>query len=157
MEEIQTKQFLTFNVKDEVFALKVEGVQEVLEMPRITRVPRMPAFLRGIINLRGSVVPVIDLSEKMGLGSVVQSIDTSVVVVEMDLDHEKVVLGLLCDAVDEVINLYPQDIEPPPQVGHSVDNSYINGMGKVGDNFVIILNIAKVIDDGSLEKLAESY
>lgn len=147
MEDILTHQYLTFRVSTELFSLNVSGVQEVLDLPKITRVPRVPSYIRGVINLRGSVVPVIDLSVKLGMDQIIDGEDTSVVVAEVELEEETVVMGLLCDAVDEVIELYPHEIEPPPRIGTTVDNTYIDGMGKLGEEFVIILNITKVMDD----------
>jgi len=155
MEAMQTNQFLTFRVGSEMFSSNVSKVREVLELTRITRVPRMPDYIRGVINLRGGVVPVIDLSEKMGLGKVVDGEDTSIVVAEVEIEGEVLVLGLLCDAVDQVINLQPSDIEPPPKVGEKVDSSYIYGMGKVGEEFIIILNLSRIIEDEDLGLLGD--
>lgn len=153
MEDILTHQYLTFRVSTELFSLNVSSVQEVLDLPNITRVPRVPEFIRGVINLRGSVVPVIDLSAKLGMDKIVDGEDTSIVVAEVELEGEIVVMGLLCDAVDEVIELYPHEIEPPPRIGTAVDSNYIEGMGKMGENFLIILNISKVMDDEEISAL----
>lgn len=147
MNEIQSTQYLSFRIDEEMFSLNVSMVREVLDMVRITRVPRMPDYIRGVINLRGSVVPVIDLGERMGFDVQEETEDTSIVVAEVDLDGETLVLGLICDAVDEVVNLKIEDIQPPPKVS-KVDRGYISGMGKITDeHFLMILNLKQVMVD----------
>jgi purine-binding chemotaxis protein CheW len=101
--------------------------------------------MRGIINLRGSVVPVLDLKMKFGLGKTEKSIDTSVIVTEMNMDNEMVVIGLLTDAVSEVLELEDRDIEPTPNIGTKVQTEFIKGMGKKDEKFIIILDINKVL------------
>lgn len=149
-------QFLTFRVDEEVYAINVSHVREVLEFTSVTRVPRMPEFMRGIINLRGSVVPVIDLRIKFGLSQTEKSIDTSVVVTEMRVDNDMVVMGLLTDSVEEVIDLLPSQIEPPPRIGTKIESDFIQGMGKINDDFIIILNIDRVLDAHELVYLADA-
>jgi purine-binding chemotaxis protein CheW len=149
-------QFLTFRVDEEIYAINVAYVREVLEFTSVTRVPRMPAFMRGIINLRGSVVPVIDLRIKFGLSKTEKTIDTSVVVTEMKVDNDFVVMGLLTDSVEEVIDLLPSNIEPPPRIGTKIESDFIQGMGKINDDFIIVLNIDRVLDAHELEYLAEA-
>lgn len=154
MDEIN--QYLTFRVGEEIFSLNVRRVQEVLDFTRVTRVPRMPLFVRGVLNLRGAVVPVIDLGEKLGLGRLEESEDTSIVVAEVLVENDLIVMGLLCDGVDQVITLQPHEIEPPPSMGSPVDESYIHGMGKLGEDFVILLNHGRIIENQDLEAIGYS-
>lgn len=147
----ETNQYLTFTLDDEDFALDIGKVREVLDYTTITKVPRMPAFLRGVINLRGNVVPVIDLRYKLGMGTIKQSVDTCIVIVEIMIDHELTHMGALADSVKEVINLDPGQISPPPKLGIKINNEFIKGMGKEGEKFLIILDIDKVLTADELD------
>lgn len=153
-EQAITNQYLTFNVDGENYAINVGNIREVLEFQTVTKVPRMPSFMRGIINLRGSVVPVIDLKMKFELGETDKSIDTSVIVTELKIGDDEVVIGLLTDAVNEVIDIEDSDIEPTPNIGTSIDSSFIEGMGKKDSKFIIILNINNILTSGEISKLA---
>ena len=153
-EELTINQYLTFNVDKEHFAINVANIREVLEFQSVTKVPRMPDYMRGIINLRGSVVPVLDLKMKFGLGQTDKSIDTSVIVTEIKLDEEDIVIGLLTDSVSEVVDIDEDHIEPAPSIGANIDSSFIQGMGKKDDEFIIILNINKVLTSNELASLS---
>jgi len=146
-----TNQYLTFTLGDEDFALDIVKVREVLDYTTITKVPRMPEFLRGVINLRGNVVPVIDLRYKLGMGAINQSVDTCVVIVEIMIDDEMTHMGALADSVKEVIDLDPSQISPPPKLGISINNEFIRGMGKQGEKFLIILDIDKVLTSDEID------
>jgi purine-binding chemotaxis protein CheW len=141
----KTSQYLTFRLDDEMFALDIAKVREVLEFSSITRVPRTPDFMRGVINLRGNVVPVVDLKLKLGLARTEKTIDTCVVITEVELDGERTVLGALADSVQEVVELDASQIDPPPRMGTRIDTSSIRGMGKRDDEFLIILDIDRVL------------
>jgi purine-binding chemotaxis protein CheW len=151
-EECQgTSQFLTFKLDQEIFALDIGTVREVLDVTAVTRVPRTPDYMRGVINLRGSVVPVLDLRLKFGKTRAEQTVNTCIIIVEVELDGEKVVMGAMADAVQEVLDLEAEQIEPPPRIGTKLDIGFIRGMGKQGDQFIIILDIDKVFSSGELE------
>ena len=120
-------QYFTFLLGDEVFALEIGKVREVLEYTTITKVPRMPEFMRGVINLRGNVVPVIDLRYKLGMGTVTRTVDTCIIIVEIMIDGEIIPMGALADSVKEVTELNPDQISPPPKMGIQVDNRFIRG------------------------------
>ena len=150
----EVAQYLTFTVSSESYALNVVNVKEVQEFTELTKVPRMPDFMRGIINLRGSVVPVIDLKLKFGLGSTEKSIDTSVIVTEVVLEGESVTMGLLTDSVEEVIELKDSEIEPTPYIGTKIDTAFIRGMGRKGDDFLIVLDINKVLSTSEISLVA---
>ncbi|MBF0343424.1 MAG: chemotaxis protein CheW [Nitrospirae bacterium] len=147
----ELSQYLTFKLDDEVFALDIVKVREVLEFSSVTKVPRTPEFMRGVINLRGSVVPVLDLRLKFGMSMTKKTVNTCIIIVEVTLDSEKTVLGTLADSVQEVMELEPENIEPAPRIGSRLKTDFIRGMGKHNDEFIIILDIDKIF---SIEELA---
>jgi purine-binding chemotaxis protein CheW len=147
----ETNQYLTFTLADEDFALDIGKVREVLDYTTITKVPRMPAFLRGVINLRGNVVPVVDLRYKLGMGTIEQSVDTCIVIVEIMIDNELTPMGALADSVKEVIDLNPEQISPPPKLGIRINNEFLRGMGSRDDRFLMILDIDKVLTADELD------
>ncbi|MCJ7601376.1 MAG: chemotaxis protein CheW [Desulfobulbaceae bacterium] len=149
-EITETLQYLTFKLAEEVFALDVAKVREILEFISITKVPQTPEFMRGVINLRGGVVPVIDLRLNFGMTCTEQTINTCIIVVEVDLDGEVIVLGILADSVQEVVEMEPDNIEPPPHIGTKLNTEFIKGMGKINDDFVMILDIDKVFSANDL-------
>ena len=147
MEEqrnMETTQYLTFKLRDEVFALDIGKVREVLDFTTVTKVPQTPDFMRGVINLRGNVVPVVDMRLKFGLSMTEKTVNTCVIITEIDVDGETTVVGAMADSVQEVLDLEPEQIEPPPRIGSKMNTDFIMGMGKHNDQFIIILNIDKV-------------
>jgi purine-binding chemotaxis protein CheW len=146
----QAAQYLTFRLGEEVFALDITQVREVLDYTAITRVPRMPEFMRGVINLRGSVVPVVDLRLKFGLSATEQTVNTCIIIVEVALEGETTLLGALADSVQEVIELEAGQIEPPPRLGSSIHVEFIRGMGKRDERFVIILDVDGLVQRAEL-------
>jgi purine-binding chemotaxis protein CheW len=147
----ETVQYLTFKLADETFALDVSKVREILEQSNITKVPQTPDFMRGVINLRGSVVPVIDMRLKFGMSVTEQTVNTCIIVVEVQLEDETVILGALADSVQEVIEMEPAQIEPAPHVGTRLNTEFIKGMGKVDDHFIMILDIDKIFSSDEME------
>ncbi|OQY60443.1 MAG: chemotaxis protein CheW [Desulfobacteraceae bacterium 4572_88] len=143
-------QYLTFKLEDEVFALDVSQVREVLDLISITKVPRSPEFMRGVINVRGSVVPVVDLRLKFGMSRVEASLDTRIVVMEITLDGENTMLGALADSVHEVMELESGQIERPPRLGSRWRTEFIRGIGKSNGQFIIILDIDRVFSSDDL-------
>ena len=146
----KTATYLTFTLGEEVFAVDVQKVREVLDFSSITKVPRTPDFMRGVINLRGSVVPVIDMRLKFGMEGTEESVDTCVIVMEVSLDDETTIIGALADSVKEVFDLDPEQIEPPPRIGTSLNTEFIHGMGKHNEQFIIILDIDRVFSADEL-------
>lgn len=149
-EELETTQYLTFTLGAEVFAVDVARVREILEMPGITKVPQVPEFMRGVINLRGCVVPVIDLRLKFGMAETAQTVNTCIIVVEVAMAGENIVLGALADSVQEVIEMEPSQIEAAPHIGTHLNTEFIKGMGKHDGRFVMILDIDRVFSDAEL-------
>ncbi|MBU5613139.1 chemotaxis protein CheW [Geomonas azotofigens] len=151
----ETTQYLTFKLEDELFALDIGKVREVLDFTSITKVPQTPDYMRGVINLRGSVVPVVDLRLKFGMAMAEQTVNTCVIIVEVELEGERVVMGAMADAVQEVMDLEPDQIEPPPRIGTKLNTDFIKGMGKHNEQFIIILDIDKVFTTGELAMVQE--
>lgn len=145
------KQYLSFRLGEESFALDVVHVKEILEFSMVTKVPKTPEYMLGVINLRGSVVPVLDMRLKMGFNQAEITVDTCIVVVEALFDGIITIMGALVDSVQEVFELEPQNIEPVPRIGTQVSTEFIKGMGRKDDYFIIILDIDKVF---SAEELA---
>jgi len=149
-------QYLTFTLGEEVFAMDIRTVREIIQVGPMTTVPLMPGFVRGVINLRGAVVPVIDLQARFGRDQASVGKKTCIVIFDAMRDGERVELGLLVDAVSEVIDIAPEAIEPPPNFGTAVRRDFIRGMGKVGTRFVIILEPDKAFDVNEMATLCES-
>jgi purine-binding chemotaxis protein CheW len=149
-------QYLSFNLDDEVFALDISKVREVLEYTTVTKVPQTPAFMQGVINLRGSVVPVIDMRLKFGMSVTEKTINTCVIIVDINLDGETTVLGAMADSVQEVFELETDEIEPAPKIGTRLKTEFIKGMGKRDDSFIIILDIDKVFSSEELAIVHEA-
>ena len=133
--------YLTFKLGDELFAAQVSKVNEILEIPKITRVPRSPEFMRGVVNLRGNVLPVIDSRIKFGLPATADTINTCIIVMDIQIDNQEITLGMIADAVKEVIEIDAQSIQAPPEMGSKYKSEFINGMVKSGDQFIMLLNI----------------
>ena len=145
-----TRQYLTFQLGEEVFGLDVSHVREILEFTAVTKVPKTPDYMRGVINLRGSVVPVLDMRLKFGLTRTEKTVNTCIIVVEVSFEDESTIIGALVDSVQEVFELEPEQIEPTPKIGTQLKTEFIKGMGKKDDHFIIILNIDKVFSSEEL-------
>jgi purine-binding chemotaxis protein CheW len=152
-ESIQSNQYLTFMLDNEDFALEIMKVKEVLDLTTITRVPRMPNYLCGVINLRGNVVPVIDLRLKLGMSAIQRTVDTCIVIIDIHIDGELIQLGALTDAVKGVIELDTNDIVSAPKLGTRLNTEFIRGMGKQDDRFIIILDIDRVLSSIEISAL----
>lgn len=149
------QEYLTFRIAEENYAINVGSIKEVLGVPRITRVPRMPEFMSGVINLRGSVIPILDLRMKFGMGETPLTEDTGVIVTEVsdifeEGEEDKIIIGIFSDAVQKVVTIADSEIEPPPKIGMAIESDFIAGIGRVDDSFVIILNIDKVLSGGEI-------
>ena len=150
---VQTDQYLTFTLAEETFAIEIVKVREVIDYVHLTRVPRMPVFLRGVINLRGSVVPVIDLRLILSMPGVEKTVDTCIIIAEVNMDGEPLHLGMLADSVQEVIDIDPSQIDPPPKLGSMLNTEFIRGMGKREEGFFIILNIDQVLSSDEMASI----
>jgi purine-binding chemotaxis protein CheW len=136
----ETRQYITFKLGDESFAIDVSQVREVLELTQITRVPTAPAYMRGVVNVRGQATPVVDLRLRFGLPKGPDTVSTRILVMELELDGEPTVLGGVADSVHEVIEFDPAHIDPAPRIAMRWKAEFIQGMGRRGDEFIIILD-----------------
>jgi len=151
----ETVQYLTFKLADETFAVDVAKVREILDFSTVTKVPQTPDFMRGVINLRGSVVPVVDMRLKFGMSETAKTVNTCIIVMEITLDNETAVVGALADSVQEVLELEPENIEPAPRIGTKLNTDFLVGMGKQNETFIMILNIDKVFTLDELSAVQE--
>ncbi len=150
-----SSQFLTFALGSEVFAVDIRTVREIIQHGAMTPVPLMPAFVRGVINLRGAVVPVIDLHARFGRPAAVVGKKTCIVIFDALRHGERVELGLMVDAVSAVVDIAPGEVEPPPSFGAGVRREFISGMGRIGERFVIILDPDRAFDVDEMATLCE--
>lgn len=153
-EELQN-QFLTFQLSGETYGLAILGIKEILEYESITHIPRVPSYIHGVINIRGSVVPVINLANRLGRDSEDVGRRTCIVIAEVLHEEEPMDVGIVIDAVNEVLEIPATEIEPAPSFGARIRTDFIMGMGKVHDSFVILLNVEKVLSIDELSMLGE--
>ena len=160
MSETQTTgtltSYLSFKMGEEMFAANVNKVLEILELCPITKVPKSPSYMRGVINLRGKVLPVLDTRIKFGLPKTEDDVDTCIIVLDVNMDGESLHLGAVVDSVEEVLDLGEKDVEPPPSLGSTFNPEYISGMVKQNNNFIIILNVDKVFTTDELINAKET-
>lgn len=149
--ETQIDQYLTFMLGGEIFAIGILSIKEIIEYSSLTEVPMMPACIRGVINLRGAVVPVIDLAVRFGRGPAPVTKRTCIVIIEVMVNGERQDIGVVVDAVNEVLEIPLADIEPPPSFGARIRTDFMRGMGKVNQKFVILLDVDHVL---ALDELA---
>ncbi len=150
----ENQQYLTFMLGGETFAIGILSIKEIIEYGQLTEVPRMPEFIRGVINLRGAVVPVIDLGARFGKQPSEVSRRTCIVIIEVEHEGEQQVVGVMVDAVNEVLDIMPDQVEPAPSFGANIRADFIQGMGKVEGRFVIILNVNHVLSLDEMSTLA---
>jgi len=149
--EVAARQYLTFSLGGEMYAIEIDNIKEIIEYGSLTTVPMMPEFVRGVINLRGRVVPVIDLSVRFGRKATETTKRTCNVIIEVRAEGQTIDIGIVVDAVSEVLEIPATEIEPPPSFGAKIRADFISGMGKVNGEFVIILGLDKVL---SVEEMA---
>ncbi len=147
---VSSQQYVTFSLGEELFGVEVTRTREILSLTPVTKVPQTPDYLLGVINLRGQVVPVVDMRLKLGLTAGAETEDTCIIVVEVHVDGEPIIVGALADAVREVLDIRSDQIEPPPRLGTRLNTEFINGMGKVDEQFMILLNIDRIFNSDEL-------
>lgn len=148
--------YLSFKLGDEVFATNVGKVLEILELSKVTKVPKAPEYMRGVINLRGSVLPVVDTRIKFGLPVTPDTVNTCIIVLNIIIDNEELTVGALVDAVQEVLELSPDMISDPPGIGSKYRSEFIQGMGKVGEEFIMILDVDQVLSIDELISIKQN-
>src|SRR5579864_6370337 len=154
--EQDVQQYLTFMIGGEEYAVSLLRVKEIIEYDTVTEIPKTPEWVRGVINLRGNVVPVIDLAVKFRLAPSVAGKLTCIVITEIECEGEATVMGVMADSVRQVIDLKPQDIEPPPAFGTRVKVDYLVGMARSGKKFCLLLDTEKVLSTDELLELPDS-
>jgi purine-binding chemotaxis protein CheW len=154
--KVTSVQLLTFLLDNEVYGTDISQIQEVLEYRKVTPVPRTPDFLLGVINLRGRVVPVVDLRRQFEMAVSDLTVNTCIIIVDVMLDGEKTPLGILADAVKEVVELSMDNITPAPRIGSRINTRFISGLGKHEEEFIIILNLPRVIADEELSDMFDT-
>ncbi|HBF89020.1 MAG TPA: chemotaxis protein CheW [Bacteroidales bacterium] len=155
--EDKTNSYLSFSLGNETYAAHVKSVLNILEMTHITRVPKAPEYMEGVINLRGTVLPVVDTRSKIGMEKIEKTKDTCIIVLEIDVDDDKINLGTIVDSVKEVLEIEPHEILPPPNIGHKFQSEFIIGMYKVEEEFIMILDMNKIFSTDELISLKENF
>lgn len=149
-----TAQYLTFHAAQATYAMGIGTIREIIEYGSITTIPLMPAFIRGVINLRGAVVPVIDLAARLGFAPAEPNRRTCIVIVEMGHEDELFEMGLVVDGVSEVLELNADDLEPPPTFGANIRSDFIQSMARIHGNFVIVMRLEQVLSIDEVSHLA---
>ena len=147
-------QYLTFFIAGEEYALAILRVREIIQYAGVTRIPRAPAWVRGVINLRGSVVPVVDVGARFGVAELQPTRSTCIVVAEVRQEDERIVIGLLADAVSEVIELPAHDLQPVPAFGTRARVEYLQGMGRVGERLMLMLDVDRLLSEDEIARAA---
>lgn len=146
------KEYVTFSLNAENYAFDALQVQEIIELTTVTKVPHLPGHLKGVINLRGTIIPVIDIKQKFGMeGAGEYRKHTCIIVTEFSGG----VMGLIVDTVSDIMNIMPSDISPAPDFGTKINTEFIAGMAKAGDNLVLLLNVDKVLTDEEATEVAQ--
>lgn len=148
--------YLSFKLGEEVFAASVAKVIEILEVPKITKVPKSPLYMRGVLNLRGSVLPVIDTRLKFGMTATTDTVNTCIMVLNIQMDTETFILGALVDTVQEVFEISDDEIKPAPSIGSKYKSEFIEGMVKTDEQFIMLLHLDKVFSSDELVTVKES-
>ncbi len=156
-KQVNTKirTYLSFRLDNEVFASDVSKVLNILELSPITKVPKSPEYMRGVINLRGSVLPVVDLRVKFGMSPTVETVDTCIIVLNINVDDDDITLGILVDAVSEVLEIEDKEIEASPSIGTKYKTEFIQGMWKKEEGFIMILDINRVFSTDEIIQVKE--
>ncbi|MCD6527223.1 MAG: chemotaxis protein CheW, partial [Desulfuromonas sp.] len=149
-DEVKTNQYLTFLLNGEVFGIATNRVLEVLDYTEVTPVPQTPDFMSGVVNLRGSIVPVVDMHLKFDLPTSQRTVNSCIIIISILIDGEPISLGVMADSVREVFDLDPEQIEAAPRMGTRLNSNFIQGMGKHNDEFIILLNIDTIFSQQQL-------
>lgn len=153
---MQELQYLTFLVSEELFGLGILYIKEIIEFESVTHVPMMPEYIPGVINLRGNVVPVIDLNMRFYKKKTETNRKTCIIITEIKMDNEIIDVGLLVDAVNEVVDITPDSVEDPPSFGSKIRLDFIQGLGKLENKFVIILKVNQILELSELQSIQET-
>lgn len=148
--------YLTFKLAEEEYGLEILKVQEIIQMQEVTHVPKTPSFVRGVINLRGKVIPVIELKKKFGMDAIDDTDKTCIIVVQIGEGDNTMTIGVIIDAVSEVLDIGAENIQETPSFGSDVNTDFILGIGKIGDNVKMLLDIDKVLSTADVTAIKTS-
>ncbi len=151
--ESSNNQYLTFQLGDDSLALDITRVREVLDLINITKIPRTPVFMLGVINLRGNVVPVIDLNHSLNMPPSQRTVDTCIIITECRLGTEQLLVGVLADVVQEVVNISSSELSPPPRMGVRFNPEFIRNLGRRGEDFITILNMDRILAENEVMEI----
>jgi len=155
MSETKTITSLSLMLDKEMFALDISSVREIQDYTDITRIPQMPPYMRGVVNLRGKAIPVLDLRMKFGLGETEKTIYSRIIILEVPIEGERCEVGILADAVREVFEIDRALLMPPPRVGHAVDTRLLRGIARYGERFIMLLDIERLFSEDDLGMLKD--
>jgi purine-binding chemotaxis protein CheW len=153
---VKLSSYLSFKLGEEVFAANVGKVLNILELTKITKVPKAPDYMKGVINLRGSVLPLVDTRIKFGMEPTEFTTNTCILVLDIDFDGESVHVGALVDAVQEVLEINENEVEPPPSIGSKYKSEFIEGVAKNGEDFIMLLDMDLIFTNDELKVLKET-
>jgi purine-binding chemotaxis protein CheW len=153
---LKINSYLTFKLADEIFGANVSKVLNILEMTKITKVPKAPNYMKGVINLRGAVLPLIDTRIKFDMGETAYTTNTCILVLDIEMGGDSVHVGALVDSVQEVIEIDEASIQPPPSIGSKYKSEFIEGMAKINDEFIMLLNMDLIFSTDELSMLRDS-
>ena len=153
---VKLNSYLSFKLGDEIFAANVGKVLNILELTKITKVPKAPDYMKGVINLRGSVLPLVDTRIKFGMEPTEFTTNTCILVLDIDFDGESVHVGALVDAVQEVLEINNNEVEPPPSIGSKYKSEFIEGVAKSDEDFIMLLDMDLIFTNDELRVLKES-
>ncbi len=151
--ERQDSKFLTFRLKEERYGIPIIKVKEIIGMLEITSIPKLPNFIKGVINLRGKIIPVVDLRLKFDMDEIEYNERTSIIVIELVADNNTYTVGIVVDTVQDVMDIDDDDIQDPPKYGMGINQDFITGMGKVKDDVIMLLNTDKIFSVGEIKTL----
>jgi purine-binding chemotaxis protein CheW len=153
--EIQGGKFLTFLLGEEIYGLPIKKAKEIIGMMEITHIPKTQAYTKGVINLRGKVIPIIDLRLKLGMEEKAYNERTCIIIIEINAAENNRLLGIVVDSVSEVVNIQQSEIEPPPEYESRIEGNFLAGLGKIKEKVILILNIAKILNQEELSSLKQ--
>jgi len=148
------EKYLTFELKDMTYGVDILGIKEIIEYGQLTKIPMVPNYIRGVINLRGNVVPIIDLSVRLGKEPLSATKKTCIIILEIEQDNDNMVLGFMVDSVNEVIDIVQDSIEATPSFGMDIRTDFVAGMGRVDERFVVLLDLESVL---SIKELSQFF
>ncbi len=154
-DSLETLKVLTFKLDEEGFGVEISGIQEVLEYRKATRVPRTPDFMLGVINLRGKVIPVVDLRQHFGLTISTPTVDTCIIIIHVIIEGENTPLGILADRVQDVVEIPAEAINSAPRIGNRINSAYIYGMARIEEDFIILLRLSRIFASDELQKVMD--